>query len=88
MELPKLTDKQLDTLLHIYKFYFLHTNQLQKLFNHKEPQTVQEWLKYLKDNQYIRSYVVSSSKLVANTQPTTYSLTKLARRKLENILNM
>ena len=61
---------------------------LQKLFNHKEPQTVQEWLKYLKDNQYIRSYVVSSSKLVANTQPTTYSLTKLARRKLENILNM
>ncbi len=84
MELPKLTDKQLNTLLYLYKFYFLHTNQLQKLFNHRKPQTVQEWLKYLKDKQYIRSYVVSSSKLIANTQPAIYYLTILARRKLKN----
>ncbi len=45
MELPDILDKQLDTLLHLYKFHYLNTNQVQKLFHHKNPQRVQVWLK-------------------------------------------
>ncbi len=83
MELPKTTDKQLTTLLYLYKFYFLHTNQIQKLFRHKNPRTVQEWLKYLKDNNYIQTYDFNQNKLVTNALPAVYYLTKLARRKLK-----
>jgi hypothetical protein len=46
--LPKITTKQNNILNYLYKFYFLNTNQLQKLLNHKNPQKIQKWLKDLK----------------------------------------
>lgn len=92
--LPKITTKQLTILLHLYKFYFLHTNQFQKLFHHKKPQTVQKWLKDLKDKKYIAIHDFRETKFIANTEPFVYYLTKLARAKLKgnkmcdmNVLN-
>lgn len=51
MILTKITNKQLDTLYHLYKFRYLNTNQIQKLFKHKDPQTVQVWLKDLRERK-------------------------------------
>ena len=82
-QLPKITNKQLDVLLYLYKFYFLSTNQLQKLFHHKKPQTVQKWLKDLKDKKYIATHDFKENKFISNTQPAVYYLTNLARQKLK-----
>lgn len=84
LKIDKITKKQNDILHYLYKFYFLNTNQLQKLFHHKQPQTVQKWLKDLKDKQYINAYDFKENKFIAKTQPMVYYLTKLARFKLKN----
>jgi len=83
-QLPNTTNKQLDILLHLYKFYFLHTNQFQTLFKHKKPQTVQTWLKDLKDKGYIAIHDFKENKFIAKTEPSVYYLTKLARQKLKD----
>lgn len=94
LKLPKITNKQIILLYYLYKFYFLNTNQFQKLFHHKKPQTVQKWLKDLKDKKYITIHDFKENKFIANTKPTVYYLTKLARQKFkgnekydQNILN-
>jgi hypothetical protein len=84
LKLPKITNKQVEILHYLYKFYFLNTNQFQKLFHHKKPQTVQKWLKDLKTKKYIASYDFKENKFIANTKPTVYYLAKLARQKLKN----
>lgn len=83
MELPETSDKQLNTLLHLYKFHYLNTNQFQKLFKHKDPQTVQLWLKDLREKGYIDYRDFDRKKFIANTKPAIYFLTKVARRKLK-----
>ena len=87
-QLPKITNKQLDVLLYLYKFYFLSTNQLQKLFHHKKPQTVQKWLKDFKDKNCIATHDFKENKFISNTQPAVYYLTKLARQKLKKNKNL
>ena len=85
--LPETTDKELDTLLYLYKFRFIHTNQFQKLFKHKVPQTVQEWLKKLKNKGYVIAHDFNDTNhngFIVRTKPTIYSLTKLARKKLKD----
>lgn len=52
-KLPKTTPSQKQIIKHIYKFRFINTNQLQRLFNHTDPTMAQEWLKDLKINKYI-----------------------------------
>lgn len=84
LKLPKITDKQLNLLYYLYKFYFLNTNQFQKLFHHKRPQTVQKWLKDLKDKNYIARHDFKENKFIANVEPAVYYLTKLARFKLKS----
>lgn len=84
MQLPEIKNKQLDILLYLYKFYFVNTNQLQKLFNHKEPQTVQEWLKDIRLKGYVQYYNFDRNKFISNTKPAVYYLTKLARKKLKS----
>lgn len=76
--LPKITKRQLDILLYLYKFRYLNINQLQKLLKHKNPRTIQEWIKNLKEKGYINYYKSSSV-----TKPAICSLTKLARTKLK-----
>ena len=80
----KITKKQKDILYYLYKFYFLNTNQLQKLCHHKKPQTVQKWLKDLKDKKYINIHKIKENKFIIKTEPSIYYLTKLARQKLKN----
>jgi hypothetical protein len=70
LKLPKITNKQTALFHYLYKFYFLNTNQFQKLLNHKQPQTVQKWLKDLNDKKIIgRNY---SNKLGDNTMMAIY----------------
>ena len=83
MELPKTTDKQLNTLLHLYKFHYLNTNQVQKLFKHKDTRNVQNWLKDLREKGYIEYRDFNRNKFIANTKPAIYFLTKVARKKLK-----
>lgn len=84
MELPKISDKQLDILLYLYKFYYLNTNQIQKLLNHKNPQGIQVWLQDLVKKGYIRYRDFDRKKFINNTRPAIYTLTKLARKKLKD----
>ncbi len=84
MELPETSDKQTNTLLHLYKFHYLNTNQVQKLFHHKDPQTVQVWLKDLREKGFIEYRDFDRKKFIANTKPAIYFLTKIARRKLKS----
>lgn len=83
-QLPKITKKQNEILNYLYKFYFLNTNQFQKLFDHKQPQRIQKWLKDLKDKEYINIHKIKGNKFLINTEPNIYFLTKLARQKLKN----
>jgi len=83
-QLFKITKKQIELLDYLYKFYFLNTNQFQKLCHHKKPQTVQKWLKDLKDKGYINIHKTNENKFIAKTQPTIYYLDKLARQKLKS----
>ena len=82
--LPKITKQQNNILNYLYKFYFLNTNQLQKLLNHKNPQKIQKWLKDLKDKNYINKYDFKENKFKERSEPSTYYLTKLARLKLKD----
>ncbi len=54
MELPHTTKKQKEIISkHILNFRFLNTHQIQKLLNHKDPKTINTWLKKLTENKYI-----------------------------------
>ncbi len=69
----KITGKEKQILKYIYKFRFLNTNQLQILFNHKNPKRIQLWLKDLKDNKYIHRYYLPDS-FKNRTKPAVYFL--------------
>ena len=83
METPNTTDKQLDLLLFLYKFYYLNTNQVQKLLKHKNPQGIQVWLQDLVKKGYITYRDFNRKKFINNTRPAIYTLTKVARKKLK-----
>ncbi len=53
MKTYHITPKQKEIPIYLYRFRFLHTNQIQKLMGHKLPTKIQEWLKDLKDKGYI-----------------------------------
>lgn len=74
------TKKQLKILTYLYQFRFLHTYQFQKLFHHKDPHRVKEWLKDLIENEYIE---VDYKKNVFPHKPAVYSLGKLGRKLLK-----
>ena len=70
MTLPKITNKQTEILTLIYQFRFLNRTQIQQLLNHKDPKTINTWLKDLTEKQYlIRIY---SNTIGANTKPAIY----------------
>lgn len=73
----KLTNKQKEILSFLYQFRFLHTNQFQKLLNHKNPKRIQIWLKELKDNGYIKTNY-NPKNFVDKTKPAIYYLTSKA----------
>lgn len=70
MTLPKITNKQTEILSLIYQYRFLNRTQIQQLLNHKDPKTVNTWLKDLNEKQYLnRKY---STSIGANTKPAIY----------------
>src|SRR5438270_877384 len=83
MQLPLITDKQLQLLTYLYKFSFLNTNQFKILCNHTNVRTVQAWLQDLTTKNYIIPYDFNRNQSGANTRPTIYSLNKLARQRLK-----
>lgn len=82
MILPKTTAKQKRILFLLYKFRFLNTNQFQKLFKHKDPHRIKEWLKDLKDKKYIKTNY-KRFKFIDNTKPAVYYLAPLGRSFLK-----
>ncbi len=48
-----ITEKQQDILKLLYRFRFLKRSQIQKLLNHKDPKTINLWLKDLIEKEYI-----------------------------------
>lgn len=81
-KLPKITSSQIKIIKEIYKFRFINTHQFQKLFNHKDPTTVKEWLKDLKEKKYINSDYIRDD-FANNTKPAKYFLAPLGRRFLK-----
>ncbi len=81
-KLAKITSNQEKIIKHIYKFRFIHTYQFQKLFNHKDPTMVKEWLKDLKDKKYIGSDYKRKD-VDFNRVPAKYFLAPLGRKYLK-----
>lgn len=81
-KLPIITSKQKEILLYLYKFRFLTTNQFQKLFNHKDPHRIKEWLSDLMNKGYIKRHFNRKS-FVENTKPAIYFLAPKARQVLK-----
>ncbi|HWY78821.1 MAG TPA: hypothetical protein VNW29_00525 [Candidatus Sulfotelmatobacter sp.] len=53
--LPAYTPKQEQLIIYLYQFRFLNTHQFQKLFNHKDPHRIKQWLKDLTTKGYLQS---------------------------------
>lgn len=70
MTLPKITNKQTEILTLIHKFRFLNRNQIQQLLNHKDPKTINTWLKDLSEKQYLNR--IYENTIGANTKPAIY----------------
>lgn len=80
--LPKITTKQKEILLLLYKFRFLTTNHFVKLFNHKDPHRIKEWLSDLIEKDCIRRNYDRKS-FGDNTKPAVYYLAPKARLVLK-----
>lgn len=70
MTLPKITNKQTEILTLIYQFRFLNRTQIQQLLKHKDPKTINTWLKDLNEKQYLNR--IYSNTIGANTKPAIY----------------
>ena len=77
---PKITNRQQEILLLLYKFRFLNRTQIQTLLNHKYKSLVQIWLNELVKQKLIVQYY--NNKIAAN--PAVYALDKDGRRFLKN----
>lgn len=80
MQLPPYTKSEKQITLHLLKFRYLKINQFQKLFNHKDPHRIKEWLKDLKEKKYIN--VIKDPK--DKTRPYVFCLAQRAGHILKN----
>lgn len=78
----KINKNHKQILFLLYKFRYLNTKQFQKLFNHKDPHRVKEWLKYLRLNGYI-NWLYDPKSFEENTKPAVYYLASKAIRVLK-----
>jgi len=83
MTLPKITNKQKHILYLLYKFRFLHTQQIKIILNHKNPTRIQMWLKDLKDKGYINS-TNNPKTFEDRSKPAIYHLNTPARHIFKN----
>ena len=78
--MEKITPKQLEILLLLYRFRFLNRTHIQKFLNHKDPRRINTWLKDLTERNIIGQKY--SRKLLANTKPAIYHLSTKSRKIL------
>jgi hypothetical protein len=80
MDELKVTPKQLEILLLLYRFRFLDRTHIQRFLNHKDRRRINSWLKDLSTRNIIgRKY---SRSLKENTKPAIYYLSTNSRKIL------
>lgn len=77
MDSPKVTKRQLDILILLYRFRFLNRIQIQTLLNHKNKRRINEWLKDLNSRNIVGRHY--STKLKENTKPAVYYIAAKSR---------
>lgn len=68
-----LTDEYHKILGLVYKFRFINSRQIQKIFGHKVPRRINPWLKELTEHKYL-GRIYHRNKLLENTKPAIYYL--------------
>ena len=71
-ELPKLTKKQQEILRLLYRFRFLNRIQIQAFLGHKDPKTINLWLRDLRPKGYVEW--IYSTHFAEKTKPAIYYL--------------
>ncbi|MGH2639554.1 MAG: replication-relaxation family protein [Rhabdochlamydiaceae bacterium] len=71
-ELPKLTKKQQEILRLLYRFRFLNRIQIQAFLGHKDPKTINLWLRDLRAKGYVEW--IYSTHFAEKTKPAVYYL--------------
>jgi hypothetical protein len=83
-KLPTITKKQESIITLIFRFRFLDRIQIQKILNHKDYKTINDWLRDLTEKEYIcRIY---DPRHAGNTKPAIYFIAKngIAYIKFQN----
>src|SRR5687768_9303547 len=86
MFLPKITKKQNQIILLLYKFRFLTIKQIQKILSHKDAKNIKKWLRDLREKKYITLAQIVNPNDV--TKPYIFCLdtkSKLIIKNLEKI---
>lgn len=83
MKLPKLTKKQQEILKLLYKFRFLNRIQIQALMGHKDPKTINLWLRDLRAKGYVEW--IYSTHFAEKTKPAIYYLELNGIRQLRTL---
>ncbi|HVC36492.1 MAG TPA: replication-relaxation family protein [Candidatus Dormibacteraeota bacterium] len=73
MKLSPITAKQQAILKHLYRYRFLNRIQIQALMGHKNNRRIAEWLKDLRDKQYLE-WIYDGDNFVEKTKPAIYYL--------------
>ena len=68
----KITKKQEEIIILLYRFRFLNRTQIQKLLGHKKPHRINQWLKSLDDKKIVGK--IYSKKVGDNIKPAIYYL--------------
>lgn len=78
----KITSKQLEILILLYRFRFLNRIQIQTILNHKDYRRINAWLKDLTNKKIIDRFY--SKKLKENTKPAIYFLITKSKEILKD----
>lgn len=70
MKLPKITNKQQEILLLLYRYRFLNRIQIQAFLSHKYPKRINDWLRDLYEKDYVGR--IYSTNFGENTKPAIY----------------
>src|SRR6266704_597210 len=82
-ELQKLTKKQQEILRLLYSFRFLNRIQIQSLLKHKDPKTINMWLRDLRGKGYAEW--IYSTHFAEKTKPAIYYLSLNGVRYLRTL---
>ncbi len=78
----KVTNKQLEILILLYRFRFLNRIQIQALLNHKDYKRINVWLKDLTNKNIIGRHYVN--KIRENNKPAIYYLATKSKEILKD----